>query len=474
MRVWGKSLVKPFKLDPQKHPEVLNQFNESGPYYTSYPTLGLWSKKFQHTEYTDALIDFFTHEGENAPIHLYVHIPFCAKLCYYCICNIQVSNDRARIQQFLDYLIREIDLLKNFFNAHGIKPNIKEIHLGGGTPSHLFNDQFAQLIQKLGTLADIDSLNELTMEIDPRTTKRENLHFFSEQGVKRISFGVQDFDPEVQRVINRVQPPELIDSLLTPEIRSRFTGVNFDLLYNLPLQTRETFRKTIEQVKKFSPERVTLLKYAHVPDIRKHMKMIKESDLPAADQLPLMFVDAVNGLLEGGYEWVGVDNFAKPSDDLGKAVQKKTVCRTFNGFTPGRTSHLIGVGPTTTSAFGNYYSQSVYGLNDYYKRIGENQFPILRGYKLNKDEIIRRDIIFRLLCKQSVDFNEIDSKYALDHKKYFSEELETLNNGFTDRGILEMAGNVMEVTFPGRFLLRNVCKVFDTFHKNKDYRVLGP
>lgn len=451
------------RVDDIKQTDLLRRFNEPGPYYTSYPALAQWSKDSTYNEYENSLRDFFTGEEKDSPLHIYLHIPFCAKLCWYCICNIVISNDRAKIQFFLDYMLREIDLLRGFFERNGLTPNIKEIQFGGGTPSHLDNEQFTQLVDRLNTLVDFKALDEVTMEIDPRTTTQENLRHFASKGVSRISFGIQDFDPKVQEAINRVQPPEMIDALLTSEIRALFSGVNFDLLYGLPFQTRETFRNTIELVNKFHPERITLLKYAHVPEIRKHMKLIKDNDLPPADELPLMFVDTVQALLEHGYDWIGLDHFAKSTDDLAKAAKKKTVWRTFNGFTPGRAHNIIGLGPTTTGAFGRYYNQSVYDFSDYYKAIDVGHLPSFRGYNMSDDDLIRREVIFRLLCDQEVDFAHIGEKYGVNGPEYFRKELERLSSDFSNDGLVKVKNDVVEVTTHGRFLIRNLCKVFDNF-----------
>lgn len=451
------------RVDGIKQTDLLNRFNEAGPYYTSYPSLGQWSNDFTHNEYENALKDFLTGKEKDSPLHIYLHIPFCAKLCWYCICNIVISNDRDKIQFFLDYMLREIDLLRGFFERNGLKPNIKEIQFGGGTPSHLDNDQFTQLVDRLNTLVDFKTLDEVTMEIDPRTTTQENLRHFASKGVTRISFGIQDFNPEVQKAINRVQPPEMIDALLTSEIRALFSGVNFDLLYGLPLQTRETIRNTIELVKKFHPDRITLLKYAHVPELRKHMKLIKDDELPPVGELPVMFVDIVQDLLDHGYDWIGLDHFARSADDLAKAAEKKTVWRTFNGFTPGRAHNIIGLGPTTTGAFGRYYNQSVYDFSEYYKAIDAGHFPIFRGYKMSDDDLIRREVIFRLLCDHKVDFTHIGEKYDVNGPEYFRNELERLSSGFSDDGLVKVKNDAVEVTTYGRFLIRNLCKVFDNF-----------
>jgi oxygen-independent coproporphyrinogen-3 oxidase len=266
----------------------------------------------------------------------------------------------------------------------------------------------------------------------------------------------------------------MIEELLTPEIRKLFTGLNFDLLYGLPLQTRETFENTLTEVEKFSPDRITLLKYAHVPDVRKHMKSIKTEDLPPNDDLPHMFLDSVRTILSQGYEWVGIDHFAKKTDDLGLAVKEKTVWRNFNGFTPGRTNHLIGVGPTSTGAFGSYYVQNLFELKDYFNSIEEGVFPVFRGYKMTFDDIVRREIIFSFLCIQEVNIREIGVKYNIDFLDMFKSEVTQLENEYVKEGLVVREGDTIKINSYGRFLTRNICRIFDKFTRDKIYLIPGP
>ena len=430
----------------------MRDFNAPGHWYTSYPSLNHWTEDFGHREFTEALGKF------HYPLHLYIHIPFCKKLCHYCICNIIISNDRAKIQHFLDHLLREIELYAPYM------PFIQDIHLGGGTPSHLDRDQFAQLAKKLQLIAPLRHLKEVAMEIDPRTVTQEDLHFYADYGVNRISFGVQDFDIHVQEAINRVQPPEMIENLL--QARHRFEGVNFDLLYGLPKQTMQTFSDTLDRTVQMAPERITLLKYCHAPDIRKHMKLINVTDLPGNDDLKAMFEMAVERLCKAGYIWIGLDHFAKAYDSLHKAIirsQEKPdgyLARSFNGFAVGGTNHIdapkenirvkemIGLGPTSTGVFGDVYCQSHYDLNAYYAAINRGEFPVLRGYHMTADDKLRRDVIFRLLCTQEAT---IDSDY-------FSRELEILSR-YED--LCEVESGRIIVTCKGRYVLRNICKIFD-------------
>lgn len=452
---------------------LISRFNEPGPYYSSYPSLNRWSAGMDSEAYGRALREFFAADPQ-APIYLYTHIPFCAKLCWYCICNIEISNNRERIQRFVDVLLREADHLAEFFDANGIRPNVREIHLGGGTPSHLDHAQLRQLVERLATIADIGALDEFAMEIDPRTIQKDDLPFYHSLGVDRISFGVQDFDPAVQQKINRIQPYEMVRDLLSPEVRKLFKGVNFDLLYGLPMQTRETFRRTIELTKELSPDRITLIKYAHVPDVRKHMNMIDKDELPAKTELPLMFQEAVEELVDAGYVWAGIDNFAKPTDDLGKAARNKTTGRNFSGSSPGRADNIIGLGPTSTNAFGRYYFQSLYELPQYTEAVNGGRFPVFKGYRLSDPELVRRDVIFRIQCRQEVDIAAVERAHGIVFADYFKPELARLESFIAD-GMVARDERSFRLTPLGRFFTPHVCRVFDAFlAENPAYKIHGP
>jgi len=452
---------------------LVKRFNEPGPYYSSYPTLSQWTEPLQDAAYREALIEFFKAEPD-APIYFYVHIPFCAKLCWYCICNIQISNNRERIQRFTDVLCKEIDQLKAFLDANRIRMNVREIHLGGGTPSHLDNDQVSQLVARLGTIAEIDKLDEFAMEIDPRTCDKDKLRHYASLGVDRISFGVQDFDTRVQAKINRIQPFELVRDLLSLETRKLFRGVNFDLLYGLPMQTRETLRRTVELTKELAPDRITFIRYAHVPDVRKHMKMINAEELPPVEHMPHMFRESAETLVAAGYDWVGIDNFAKPSDDLAKAARAKANGRNFGGSSPGRADNIVGVGPTSTHVFGRWYFQSVYDAQDYAKAVEEGHFPILRGFKMSPDDLLRREVIFGLQCHQEVDLAKIGARHGVDWKSYFAREIEGLAPYIAD-GMVALNDSRIELTTLGRFFVRHVCRLFDAFLADgREYRIHGP
>jgi len=452
--------------------DLIEKYNVSGPYYTSYPTLSEWSDKFSGQDYISALKELCA-DKRDTPLFLYIHFPFCAKRCYFCACNSIPSYDHASVQKYLAYLSQEIDLFHDFFEKHSFVQKFKMIHLGGGSPNLMSKEEFDSLITKLQPLVDFKDLDEFTIEVDPRTVDKEKLKYFSEKGIDRLSFGIQDFDPRVQKAINRIQPIEMVDQLLSPEVRSCFKSINFDLVYGLPLQSRESFRKTVETVKGLSPDRITLLKYAHIPESRKHQRLIRESDLPDYVEGQMMFIEAVNNFLDSGYEYTGIDHFSKPTDSLAKAKRTKTVWRNSIGFTPGGPHNLIGIGPTGTSSFNNYYAQNVYTLPEYYEALDNTKFPTLRGFKLNRDDLIRREIINEILCNSRLDFADIEEKYSIDFNEYFKEEINLLKD-FVQDNILIFSNNSIEVTLPGRIFIRHICKVFDKYSRSKIYKISGP
>ena len=449
-----------------------NLFNKPGPYYNCYPILGQWKSYAEvKVDYTKSIIDFFK-KNPDKPISLYVHIPYCAKLCYYCCCKLHISNNRETINSFVKVLIKEINMFNTILKENDISPNIKDIHFGGGTPSHLTVFEIEEIIENLKRFVSLDNLSEFSMEIDPRVVEPKNFKIYSKLGIDRISFGVQDFDPVVQKKINREQPFELIESLMKDNLNKYFKGVNFDLLYGLPGQTKETFSKTIELTKQLSPERITLIKYAHIPNVVKHMKMIKDEDLPDVNDLPVIFMDSTMKLIKAGYDWVGIDHFAKKTDQLSLAKKKGEVYRNFGGETPGYTKDMISLGPTSTSGFGNYYFQSA-ELKEYTNIVNSGKFPIARGYVLNKDDLIRRECNFSLQCNQILNTKNISSKYKINFNDYFKKELLEFKEREKE-GMLKVNSNSIEVTTYGRYFIRQICQIFDTFFDySKKYEIHG-
>jgi oxygen-independent coproporphyrinogen III oxidase len=437
------------------------KYTKSGPYYTSYPSVGQWSKDCNATDYEKALDNLYLNH-KDIPLALYLHYPFCPELCSYCCCYVVISKDEERMKSFSKYLLEEIDLYIEYFRKKGITPNIKEIHLGGGSPNVMEEAEFSQLVSKLGELVNISSLDQFALEIDVRSVDREKAIFFHKMGINRISFGVQDFNPEVQKAVNRVQPKELIERLLTPDIRSRFQSVNFDIMWGLPKQTRETFRETIQTLKGFSPDRITLLHYGHYPEVYKHQTLIDLSDIPSETEKTMMNLEAIKDLEANGYEQIGLDHFAKEGDELVKWKKNKSLNRGFIGY-PGKTPNLIGMGPSGLSSFGdNFYSQNVYGLQDYFNAVETKNFPILRGYTLDPDLVIRREVINTIINYSSLDFEVIEKKFDINFNNYFENELGALKELIED-GLLELSENNLKASPIGKFFVRHICMVFDRF-----------
>jgi oxygen-independent coproporphyrinogen-3 oxidase len=452
---------------------IINKYGVDlkGPYYTSYPTLSEWTENFSEIDFVKGL-EVFCHSENDNSFALYIHFPYCIKRCYFCICNAYITNKKNVKQEILDYIFREIDLFSSFFEKHSYAPKIKEIHLGGGSPSCLDLDDFELLIDKISELVDIKTLDEFALEIDPRTCDQEKMKYYATKGINRISFGIQDFNPQVQEAVNRVQSTEMIEKLLVPDIRKNYLSINFDLMYGLPFQTRTSFQETIEVVKKFSPDRIALLRYAYVPHISKHMRLIDESKIVNNMEKTKMFVETAHTLQDAGYDYIGIDNFAKPADDLAKAFKNKTVWRNFVGFTTGRVQNMIGIGPSATTVMGDYYAQNVYDLSAYCK-FGEGiNFPIERGHKMSKDDIVRREVIFRLICDRTLGWEEIEEKYKINHKKYFQHEIQALKP-FINDDIINVSDGIIDITSLGKYFVRHVCKIFDKYLRNKTYEMHG-
>ena len=444
-----------------------NNYTLKGPYYTSYPAVGGWSKEFGPKEYELELDKVFL-EDKNVPLSLYLHYPFCPELCTYCLCYVVISDNKDRMREFSRHLLEEIDLLIDYFKKRSIVPNVKEIHFGGGSPNVMSKDELDPLISKLKEFVDIDSLDECALEIDVRTVDREKVEYFSEKGINRISFGIQDFNHDVQVAVNRVQPIELVEKILTPDTRARFKSINFDILWGLPKQTRESFRETIKTLQHFSPDKVTLLHYGHYPDVYKHQSLINADDIPSEFEKNMMNIEAILKLEDSGYEMVGLDHLAKPDHDLAKWKKEKRLNRSFIGYS-GKIPNLLGLGPSGLSSIrSNTYAQNSYGLPDYYKAVKEKHFPVFRGYTPDKDLIIRGDVINTLINYKELKFSDIEAKHEINFKNYFKKELNSLC-GLVDDEVITVSDAGIKASNLGRFFVRHVSMAFDRFLGSEEY-----
>lgn len=449
--------------------EFAKKYDLKVPYHTSYPTIGVWSEKFSENEYKDAI----TELGKaNPTISLYTHFPFCAKRCLFCICHTSVTNNRNKIKEFLKYTKSDIENQKRFMENIGFKPRIQEIHFGGGSPSYMTEEEFDCFLDILKDAFDLSELKEATIEIDPRNVGLEKIEYYKSKGINRISFGIQEFDPRIQKIINRIHTPEDIRKYLTLEARNGIKSINFDLLYGLPLQTRESFKETLNIAVELNPDRITLLKYVHLPERILHQNYLNNFKFPNDYENLMIFVDSVEFLTKKGYVHIGINDFVKLDDDLAIAFKNKNLRRDFNGFSVGDVTDIFGIGPSSTSSFLNYYVQNSY-MGNYYKNIDLKKIPIHRGFKLSKEDLLRREIINKILCNRSLDFKEISNKYEIEFKIHFEKEIKLLKEMEED-GILELNSEGLIVTPLGAIFIPHISSVFDSYFLKDKYKISGP
>ncbi len=432
--------------------------NAKGSFYTSYPGVGLWNSDYYQTKENNLLKDIDFSE----PTNVYIHFPFCEHQCYYCICHTVISNNREKMDKFMKYIFKEIDIMSKFFRDNNIKPNIQEIHLGGGSPTLMTQQDLLDLNKKLSSFIEFDKIKEYNIEIDFRTIDKSDLIFYNTIGINRLSFGIQDFDLKVQQGINRVQEKANLEELLTPDIKDMFTSINFDLIYGFPHQTTYTFIETIDTVMQFDPDRISLYSYGHRPEAYSHHGLMDDKYLPDdLEKINIKF-NAIDSLTKHGYTMIGIDHFAKNEDSLCVAKKDNRISRSFMGYTPGVCPNILGIGPSSMTSIEEYYYQNVYSLKEYYSLLDENRLPIFRGYKLNENDIIRREVINNLMTNFCVLYSRIEKQFNINFIKYFKEELDNLND-LKEDGLIVISNKSIQITEIGENFARNVAKIFDTY-----------
>lgn len=467
------------RVEKDQFLNLTKKYNTTGFMYTEYPHKSFWSTDFGDEAYRKALKNVLATPQET-PLLLYVHIPFCEQLCWFCTCHMSITQEYDKAKAYLKFLYKEIDLLHQFFEENHIRPNFREIHLGGGSPTFVREPEFDVLISKLRQIADIDHLDEFSIEIDPRKVDLAKMKYYRQKGMNRISFGVQDFDPEIQKAINRVQPPELIADLLTPEVRASFeNGINFDLICGLPHQTPETIQATCERAAEMSPDRICLNYLHYSPQFAPHQKIMldgrngRPEALPDFHERKLIFLRALEVLTKKGYVRTGYDHFAKPTDAVAKAMSEGKMKWNALGVTAGRYSDVIGIGVHSYSTLGEYYAQNFYELPDYQKALEQGKFPIYRGHQLTCDDVIRRSVIQTLRNFFSIDFKSVEETFGISFKEYFKNELLTLRE-FVKDGIVEIHENSIVITELGHQFANLVARDFDKYYSgNVKARDLG-
>jgi oxygen-independent coproporphyrinogen-3 oxidase len=438
-------------------------------YYTNYPPVGEWRKEVTDTiPYVDILSKTFSKKNNMSEVSLYIHFPFCHTQCYFCHCHTVISKDHKKYMSFLTVLEKELQLFKKTIDSKDIDIKVVDIHLGGGSPSGMNKEEFLYLKKMLSPLVNFDEVREFSIEIDIRYCELEQVDFLSQEGISRISFGVQDFNEDVQVAINRVQSFEVFEDAV-PKVRDKFRGVNFDLIYGMPHQTIESFSETIKNVLKLSPDRIAMYKYNHKPDIYRHQGLIKDKHLPSEEDSIAMNYFAIEELLKNDYIRVGIDHFAKKTDNLGIAAQNNSLRRNFMGYTAGDYGCTIAFGPSAMGDLYEYYVQNVYSMSDYEKMIDDGKFPLFRGYELSKDDIIRREVIYGVMNSFRVDFKELRESFDIS-EDYFGAELEKIKPLIED-GLVTFEDEILIVTDLGKFCLRNIAVVFDRiYNETKEYK----
>jgi oxygen-independent coproporphyrinogen-3 oxidase len=437
---------------------LIRRFDSSGPRYTSYPTADRFTTDFNQTAY-QGYLSARAASDRNPPLSVYVHLPFCESLCYFCACNKIITQDHSRSAEYLRYLDKEIALVADQL---GQDRKTDQLHLGGGTPTFLSSAELTHLMDSLRSRFDFSPDAELGVEIDPRTVSEATLAMLAGLGFNRTSFGVQDFDPDVQAAVNRIQPLEMVEKALVASRNAGFQSVNVDLIYGLPKQTLASFDRTLDQVIRLSPDRIALYNYAHLPSRFKAQRLIISADLPSAEDRLQIFLMSTRRLLDAGYVYIGLDHFAKPSDELNTARLNRSLHRNFQGYTTRAECDLVGLGISAIGKVGNSYSQSVRTLNAYYQRLDEGRLPIEKGFELSADDVLRREVIMTLMCSMPLDFAAINQMHGIDFTTYFAPELEKLQP-YEEAGLMHTSEQGIAITPKGRLFVRAIGMVFDSY-----------
>ncbi len=443
---------------PNISADLLTQYDIAGPRYTSYPTADRFVEAFNHDDYQQALKQRQISR-KVLPLSLYVHIPFCESICFFCACNKIVTKHHDQSTQYLQYLYKEIDM---HVAELGKQQSLTQLHLGGGSPTFFNDQQLTSLMTKIRKSFRLSPVGEYSIEIDPRTINTTRLKYIKSLGFNRLSFGVQDFNPEVQKAVNRVQPKEQVLALVKDVRREKFESLNIDLIYGLPLQTTATFEETLSQVISIRPDRIALYAYAHLPERFKPQRRIDTYKLPSATEKISMLAMAISKLMSEGYIYIGMDHFALPKDELAVAKRQGRLHRNFQGYSTQAECDMIGIGVSSIGRIGSTYNQNAKDLNDYYDILDQGRFPTVRGVALSLDDMIRRTVIMAIMCQGEVVFEAIELAYMINFKSYFSEELKALHQ-LEEVEMLTIDEESIEVTEMGWFFIRAIAMTFDCY-----------
>ena len=441
-------------------PDLIARYDQAGPRYTSYPTAVQFHDRFGPGEYAAAARQ---SNGSGRPLSLYFHLPFCDTVCFYCACNKVVTKDRSKAGPYLARLHRELAMQGALFDRE--RP-VEQLHWGGGTPTFISHEEMRELMRVTGEhfrLLDGDR-GEYSIEIDPREASADTVALLREIGFNRMSLGVQDFDPRVQRAVNRIQSEEQTLAVLDAARAEGFRSTSIDLIYGLPLQNVASFGHTLDRIIEVQPDRLSVFNYAHLPERFKPQRRINAEELPAPEEKLDILRMTGEKLAAAGYVYIGMDHFARPDDELAVAQRDGTLYRNFQGYSTHAHCDLIGLGITSIGMVGPTYAQNLRSLDEYYARIDAGELPVFRGLELSRDDQIRRDVITRLICHFSLNFAVIERAWDIRFTDYFRAELDSLYAMAGD-GLLELSGDAIRVQPRGRLLIRNICMAFDAYLK---------
>lgn len=453
------SPLKVAGLPPGLDESLLSRMDRPGPRYTSYPTADRFGPEFGASELMQALAHRRHGEQADAPLSLYIHVPFCASVCYYCACNKVVTRDRSKVAPYMAALIEELRCVRQQL---GTSPPVAQLHFGGGTPTYLGDDDLAALMGEIRRQFRLTEDSECSIEIDPRTVTGDRLAHLAGLGINRVSFGVQDVDPDVQEAVHRIQPLSMVRELMGEARRLAFQSINVDLIYGLPRQTQGSFRRTIAEVSALRPDRIAMYGYAHLPQRFKPQRRIVEAELPSGGQRLGMLGAAIAGFLDAGYDYIGMDHFALPQDTLAQAKREGRLHRNFQGYSTLPDCDLIALGVSAISRIGRTYSQNAKTLDTYYEAMAQHGLPTERGLVLSDDDLIRRDAIMAVMCDGALDFVRFGQSHGLVFDRYFQAERLALEE-LASQGLIQVNDEGLRVTAKGWYFVRAIAMVFDRY-----------
>jgi len=438
--------------------ELIVRHGGRGPRYTSYPTALQFSEELTADDYRENAI---ASNASGVPLSLYVHIPFCHTLCYYCGCNKIITRNKARVDRYIEMLYREIEMQSELFDK---SRKIEQLHFGGGTPTYLNEEQLDALMAKLRSAFNFDESDnrEFSIEVDPRTVDEHSIRHLADLGFNRLSLGIQDFDPIVQKAVNRSQTTDDVLNLVLTARESGFESISFDLIYGLPHQTVDSFDMTLDLVIGMRPDRLAVYNYAHLPQRFKGQRMIDDADIPLPEVKLDILHRTIDSLCGAGYEYIGMDHFALPDDELVVARANGTLQRNFQGYSTHRECDLVALGVSAIGSIGNVFAQSAVSTMEYEALIENGQLPIRKGIAVDDDDLLRADVIQALMCYDKLSFAEFGEKHRIDFASYFAAEIECLQP-LADDGLIELDSSGVNITQKGRLLLRSIAMVFDRY-----------